>query len=73
MLANSSKTFSAKDNIVLTSANAGSTQVIYNGKDLGKLGAKRKLFATLNLVPDRNSLTLFALTKAWDYTDDINF
>jgi cytoskeleton protein RodZ len=28
----------AKNNIVLTSANAGSTQVIYNGKDLGKLG-----------------------------------
>lgn len=38
MLANSSKTFSAKDNIVVTSANAGSTQVIYNGRDLGKLG-----------------------------------
>jgi hypothetical protein len=38
MLAGSEKTFSAKDNISLTSANAGSTQVIYNGKDLGKLG-----------------------------------
>jgi len=38
MLANSSKNFSAKQNIVVTSANAGSTQVIYNGKDLGKLG-----------------------------------
>jgi len=38
MLAGSSKTISAKDDIVLTTANAGSTQVIYNGKDLGKLG-----------------------------------
>ena len=38
MLAGSSKTISAKSDIVLTSADAGSTQVIYNGKDLGKLG-----------------------------------
>ncbi len=38
MLAGSSKIVSAKDQIVLTSANAGSTQVIYNGQDLGKLG-----------------------------------
>jgi hypothetical protein len=38
MLAGSSKTLSAKGEIILTSADAGSTQVIYNGKDLGKLG-----------------------------------
>ncbi len=38
MLAGSSKIVSAKEQIILTSANAGSTQVIYNGKDLGKLG-----------------------------------
>ncbi|MEO8065874.1 MAG: RodZ domain-containing protein [Candidatus Doudnabacteria bacterium] len=38
MLAGSVKTISAKDEIILTSADAGSTQVIYNGKDLGKLG-----------------------------------
>src|SRR3990167_10633317 len=38
MLAGSSKNVSAKNQIILTSANAGSTQVIYNGKDLGKLG-----------------------------------
>lgn len=38
MLAGSTKTVSAKNEIILTSANAGSTQVIYNGKDLGKLG-----------------------------------
>jgi hypothetical protein len=38
MLAGSAKTVSAKNNIVLTSADAGSTKVIYNGKDLGQLG-----------------------------------
>ena len=38
MLAGSSKVVSAKDEIILTSADAGSTDVIYNGKDLGKLG-----------------------------------
>lgn len=38
MLAGSSKVVSAKNEIILTSANAGSTQIIYNGKDLGKLG-----------------------------------
>ncbi|MBX4205174.1 MAG: DUF4115 domain-containing protein [Candidatus Doudnabacteria bacterium] len=43
MLSNSSKTFSAKENLVLTSANAGSTQVIYNGKDLGKLGRESEV------------------------------
>jgi len=38
MLAGSTKIITAKDDIIITSANAGSTQVIYNGKDLGKLG-----------------------------------
>lgn len=38
MLSGSSKNFSAKENIILTSANAGSTKIIYNGKDLGALG-----------------------------------
>ncbi|OGE81796.1 MAG: hypothetical protein A3H72_02875 [Candidatus Doudnabacteria bacterium RIFCSPLOWO2_02_FULL_48_8] len=38
MLAGSIKTVSAKKEILLTSANAGSTEVIYNGKNLGKLG-----------------------------------
>ncbi|MBI4049754.1 MAG: DUF4115 domain-containing protein [Candidatus Doudnabacteria bacterium] len=38
MLAGSSKSVSAKKEILLTSANAGSTKIIYNGKDLGKLG-----------------------------------
>ncbi len=38
MLPGSEKTISAQKEIILTSADAGSTQVIYNGKDLGKLG-----------------------------------
>jgi cytoskeletal protein RodZ len=38
MLPGSAKTISAKSEIILTSANAGSTKVIYNGKDLGLLG-----------------------------------
>lgn len=50
MLANSSKTFSAKDNIVLTSANAGSTQVIYNGKDLGKLGREAEVIRNVEFT-----------------------
>jgi cytoskeleton protein RodZ len=38
MLAGSSKVVTAREQIILTSADAGSTQVIYNGEDLGKLG-----------------------------------
>lgn len=38
MLAGSTKTVSAKNEIILTSADAGSTEVTYNGKNLGKLG-----------------------------------
>lgn len=38
MLAGASKAVMARDLIVLTSADAGSTQVIYNGQDLGRLG-----------------------------------
>lgn len=38
MLSGSSRTVSATDEIFLTSANAGSTKVIYNDNDLGKLG-----------------------------------
>ena len=38
MLPGSTKTVSAKNDVLLTTANAGSTKVIYNGKDLGKLG-----------------------------------
>lgn len=38
MLPGFTKTVSAKNDVLLTTANAGSTNVIYNGKDLGKLG-----------------------------------
>jgi len=38
MLSGSIKTITAKDQVILTSANAGSTSLTYNGKDLGKLG-----------------------------------
>lgn len=38
MLPGSSKTVTAESNILLTSANAGSTRVIYNGTDLGVMG-----------------------------------
>jgi cytoskeletal protein RodZ len=38
MLAGSEKIITAREQIILTSANAGSTTVVYNGKDLGKLG-----------------------------------
>ncbi len=38
MLPGSAKTISAKNEIIITTANAGSTKIIYNGKDLGILG-----------------------------------
>ncbi|OGE73992.1 MAG: hypothetical protein A3C49_04330 [Candidatus Doudnabacteria bacterium RIFCSPHIGHO2_02_FULL_42_25] len=38
MLPGSTKSIAAKNEIILTSANAGSTKIIYNGKDLGLMG-----------------------------------
>jgi hypothetical protein len=38
MLPGSSKTVNAANDVLLTSANAGATKVIYNGKDLGLMG-----------------------------------
>jgi hypothetical protein len=38
MLPKSTKTVTASEEVLLTSANAGSTKVIYNGKDLGVMG-----------------------------------
>ncbi len=55
MLTGSSKTISAKDNIVLTSANAGSTQVIYNDKDLGKLGREAEVIRNVEFSSSSNS------------------
>jgi hypothetical protein len=43
MLPGSSKTVAATESVLLTSANAGSTKVIYNGKDLGKLGRETEV------------------------------
>lgn len=43
MLPGSSKTVSAHTDILLTTANAGSTRLIYNGKDLGKLGRENEV------------------------------
>ncbi len=55
MLAGSSKTFSAKEDIVVTSANAGSTQVIYNGQDLGKLGREGEVIRNVEFSSTSNS------------------
>ena len=38
MLSGSSRTFKGKDKIVLTTKNAGSTNITFNGKDIGILG-----------------------------------
>lgn len=43
MLAGASKTVSARESVVLTSANAGSTRIIYNGHDLGLLGRENEV------------------------------
>jgi cytoskeletal protein RodZ len=47
MLAGSTKVVSAKEGIILTSANAGSTAVTYNGKDLGKLGRENEVIRNI--------------------------
>jgi hypothetical protein len=55
MLPGSTKTISAKEEILLTSANAGSTKVNYNGKDLGVMGRAgeviRNVEFTSTLIP----------------------
>ncbi len=54
MLAGSSKSFSAKKDIVITSANAGSTDIIYNGKDLGKLGRDNEVIRNVEFSSTTN-------------------
>jgi len=54
MLAGSTKTFSAKQDILLTSANAGSTDVVYNGKDLGKLGRDAEVIRNVEFSTQNN-------------------
>jgi len=51
MLGGSSKAVTAKELIVLTSADAGSTQVIYNGQDLGKLGRSGEVIRNVEFTP----------------------
>ncbi len=51
MLAGSVKTISAHDSIILTSANAGSTTVVLNGKDLGKLGREGEVVRNVEFSP----------------------
>ena len=54
MLAGSTKTISAKEQIILTSANAGSTRVIYNGKDLGQLGRDGEVIRNVEFSNQNN-------------------
>ncbi|MGE5297834.1 MAG: RodZ domain-containing protein [Acidobacteriaceae bacterium] len=54
MLAGSSKTVSAKQDIILTTANAGSTKVNYNGKDLGTLGRENEVLRNVEFSAQKN-------------------
>jgi cytoskeletal protein RodZ len=53
MLSGVTKTISAKNEIVLTTANAGSTKVIYNGKDLGLLGREGEVIRNIEFTPQQ--------------------
>ncbi len=53
MLTGVTKTISAKSEIVLTTANAGSTKIIYNGKDLGVLGREGEVIRNISFTPQR--------------------
>jgi transcriptional regulator with XRE-family HTH domain len=50
MLAGSTKTVSAGEEILLTSANAGSTKVNYNGKDLGVMGREGEVIRNVEFT-----------------------
>jgi cytoskeletal protein RodZ len=50
MLPGATKTVSGKDDVLLTSANAGSTRVIYNSKDLGKLGREGEVIRNVEFT-----------------------
>jgi hypothetical protein len=53
MLPGVTKTISAKNEIVLTTANAGSTKIIYNGKDLGLLGREGEVIRNISFTPQQ--------------------
>jgi len=50
MLAGSTKTVSAAEEILLTSANAGSTKVTYNGKELGVMGREGEVIRNVEFT-----------------------
>lgn len=54
MLPGTMKEFEASQSIVLTSGNGGSTQVIFQGKDFGKIGKEDEIIT--DLVFDSNTL-----------------
>ncbi len=53
MLPGTSKDFEAGESIILTTGNAGSTEVIFNGKSLGKLGRESEV--KNSVVFDKNT------------------
>ncbi|OIP23666.1 hypothetical protein AUJ93_00585 [bacterium CG2_30_33_46] len=53
MLPGTIRDFEAKDKIILTTGNAGSTEVIFNGKSLGKIGGDGEV--KTDLVFDQNT------------------
>lgn len=53
MLPGSSKTVTAKKDVLLTSANAGSTRITYNGKDLGKLGREDEVIRNVEFTANQ--------------------
>ncbi len=52
VLAGSIRTYTAQNRIILTTVNAGSTKVILNGKDLGKLGREGETLRDIVFTPD---------------------
>ena len=50
MLAGSTQVFYAKDNIVLSTNNAGSTKIVLNGKDLGPMGKEGQVIKNKKFV-----------------------
>jgi cytoskeleton protein RodZ len=50
MLPGAEKNISAKNEIIVTTANAGSTKIIYNGKDLGILGREGEVIRNVEFA-----------------------
>lgn len=56
ILAGNSRTYTAKDRIVLSTGDAGSTKVTLNGKDLGKLGREGEVLRDIVFSADTINL-----------------